>query len=464
MNLKAATSPREQLSLLAQLCYVHYQETVMTTKPVDSSQQLPDPLAVSSSSQTNRGSRSRKVPSQASFSLEPDLDDIATLGTDGNPALPDTLMTVEALSRFILEEIQRELQTTIAGAQGIADRIAAEVDRVCQKSDRIRNSHQALGWQVALARHRLQKCIAYYRLGSRQGRVDLHSTLSALVYRYIAPNRTQLSFQARYTLIEDFLQNFYVEVLKTFRRENQLPDTYTPRTRLELAEYMAFSEHYAKRRINLPGCGSQRLIMLRAQGFARRQPQDTTLDMEMVVESGRGEEAEAFNRSPIVHQVREQMVANAVDSGDNVLREKVLVELFEYLRSQDQEDCVDYLTLRLQDLSAQEIDEILNLSPRQRDYLQQRFKYHVEKFARSHNWQLVHEWLGADLEQNLGMPSQQWQQFVGQLSTEQQQIVDLKLARVNDQEIARQIRCTPKQVQKRWSKILELAWQTRNQG
>jgi hypothetical protein len=291
----------------------------------------------------------------------------------------------------------------------------------------------------------------------------LHSSLSALVYRYIAPNRSQLSFQARYTLIEDFLQNFYVEVLKTFRRENQLADTYTPRTRLELAEYMAFTEHYAKRRINLPGCGSQRLIVLRAQGFARRQPQDATMDIEMAVESGKGEEAEMYARSPIAHQIREQMVASAIDSSDATLRENIISELLQYLESQGQKDCIDYLVLRLQDLSAQEIDEILELSPRQRDYLQQRFKYHVDKFARSHQWKLVHQWLGADLDQNLGMVPQTWQAFLQTLTVEQQQLILLKRSQQTDQEIAQQLNCTPKQAQKRWSQLLELAWEFRNQ-
>ncbi len=75
----------------------------------------------------------------------------------------------------------------------------------------------------------------------------------------------QLGFQARYSLIEDFLQSFYSESLKAFRRENELPDGYQPRTRLELAEYMAFTEQYAKRRISLPNGQNQQLIVLRAQ-------------------------------------------------------------------------------------------------------------------------------------------------------------------------------------------------------
>ena len=161
-------------------------------------------------------------------------------------------------------------------------------------------------------------------------------------------------------------------------------------------------------------------------------------------------------------QVREQMVADSVDPSESVLRDRVIQELISYLESQDQQDCVDYLTLKLQDLSAPEIDEILGLTPRQRDYLQQRFKYHVEKFARSHRWQLVHQWLGADLDQNLGMPKQQWEAFQDGLTSEQKQLLQLKGSKVSDQAIAQTLKCTPKQVQKRWVQVLDLAWQFRN--
>jgi DNA-binding CsgD family transcriptional regulator len=437
----------------------------MTTRPAGSTDQPPQKTSGSTNSQqapsgssarlaNSNSARANTDSTDSEYELVPGVGEVAEL---------HTLITTPAMTQMLLEELKTEIDLVGGSSQAVVDRIAAEVERVCHKSDRIQTSGRVGSWQISLARHRLQKCIAYYRLGSRQGRVDLHSSLSALVYRYIAPNRSQLSFQARYTLIEDFLQNFYVEVLKTFRRENQLADTYTPRTRLELAEYMAFTEHYAKRRINLPGCGSQRLIVLRAQGFARRQPQDATMDIEMAVESGKGEEAEMYARSPIAHQIREQMVASAIDSSDATLRENIISELLQYLESQGQKDCIDYLVLRLQDLSAQEIDEILELSPRQRDYLQQRFKYHVDKFARSHQWKLVHQWLGADLDQNLGMVPQTWQSFLQTITPEQQQLIQLKRAQRTDQEIAQQLNCTPKQAQKRWSQLLELAWEFRNQ-
>jgi transcriptional regulator len=365
------------------------------------------------------------------------------------------------LAKSILVELQAELPAS-SGVDQVMARIATEVERICVKSDRIQTSGQIASWQSTLVRHRLQKCLYYHKLGSRRGRVELHSHLSTMVYRHVSPGRAQLGFSARYSMVEDFLQGFYIEALKAFRREHQLDEGYSPRTRLELAEYMAFTEHYAKRRITLPGRRNQQLIVLRAQGFANRQPLETTLDLEMAVESAKGEDAEIHSRSPVVQQVREQMVADAVDPADSVVRDRVINELVAYLESQGQTDCIDYLTLKLQDLSAPEIDEILGLSARQRDYLQQRFKYHVEKFARSHNWQLVHQWLGADLDQNLGMRQQQWEEFHQQLSPEQQQLLKLKSQQLSDPEIAKILKCTPKQVHKRWVRLLEIAWRVRN--
>jgi hypothetical protein len=359
--------------------------------------------------------------------------------------------------------MQPQVKAAAKCVEALAKRIAKEVERICDKSSRIQTSGQIQSWQLTLGRHRLQKCLRYYQLGSKQGRVELHSNLGAMVYRHVTISGSELGFEARYSLIEDFLQAFYIEAIKAFRRENELPEDHTPRTQLQLAEYMAFTEQYAKRRINLPGGANQQLIILRAQGFARRQPQETTVDIEMAVESAKGEEAESYQRNSAVQQLRSQMIAKAnFDPSEESERDRVISELMKYLEAQGQSDCMNYLSLKLQDLSAPEIDQILGLTSRQRDYLQQRFKYHVEKFAKQHHWQLVHQWLGAGLEQKLGLSSQQWQVFLNQLTEQQQQILELKTARESDQAIAKVIKCTPKQLQKRWTQLLEIAWSIRN--
>lgn len=400
------------------------------------------------------------------FSINPAPSGASRQGNESEPLEMNSLggIDTQTLANQLVQELHEKIQSSSRSVPAVAMRIAKEIERICQKSARIQNSGQVHSWQQVLARHRMQKCLDYYQLGSKQGRVELHSTLSSMVYRHVAPLRSRLGFQGRYNLIEDFLQGFYMESLRAFRRENQLSADYTPRTQLELAEYMAFTEHFAKRRINLPGRGGQQLVVLRAQGFANNQPAETVLDIEQAIEFPKGEDAEVQNRSHAAQQVREQMISETIDPAEAVLRDRVVAELVQYLESQGQSDCVDYLVLKLQDMAAQEIDEVFNLSARQRDYLQQRFKYHVEKFARSHNWKLVHQWLGADLDQNLGMPPQQWEAFVNKLTPQDRQLLDLKRAQKSEQEIAQVLKCTPKQLQKRWTQLLNLAWEARNSG
>jgi hypothetical protein len=384
------------------------------------------------------------------------------------PSLEATA-SVQQLQQFISQAFQEAVKTRPVGLEIVAERIAKEVVRICEMSDRIQASGRVDSWQRSLAQHRLDKYLHYYRQGSRRGRVDLHSTLSSIVYRYIAPTGSQLGFQGRYSLLEDFLQNFYIEVLKAFRREHNLPADYTPRTRLELAEYMAFTEQYAKRRINLRGRQSQQLVVLRAQAFAKRQPAESSVDMALVADSAKTEEGEAHARSSTVQQVREQMVADAEDPTDGVIRDRIIRTLIDYLESQNQPECIDYLVLKLQDCAASEIDEILQLTPRQRDYLQQRFKYHVEKFAQIHHWELVHQWLGTGIDKRFGLTQEEWGNFIAELSPEERHLVALKQQEeagslASDQEIAQTIGWTVKKVQRTWGKILSTASKYRNQA
>lgn len=385
------------------------------------------------------------------------------------PNSPDPDEASKAIKVSIEHLFVEQLQRRPGGFEPVVQRIAYEVERICRMSDRIQTSGNVDHWQMTLVRHRVEKCLAYYEMGSRRGRVELHSTLSSIVYRHIAPGGSNLGFQGRYALLEDFMQNFYIEVLNAFRREHDLPDTYTPRTQLELAEYMAFSEQYAKRRISIRGRQNQQLIVLRAQAFSRRQPTETAIDMALVGDGAKTEESESHARSSVLQQVREKMTADAQDPGDAVMRDRIINTLIQYLKDQEQQDCIDYLVLKLQDCSAAEIDDILGLTPRARDYLQQRFKYHVEKFAQHHEWELVHQWLGANLDAHLGLTPDEWTDFLTKLPPELQQLIALKQTQqgdptCTDETIAQALHWTPKKVNRSWSKILKLAWNYRNQA
>lgn len=377
-------------------------------------------------------------------------------------------MTQGTLAHTIETQLVARLGRRPGGADGVVQRLATEVDRICRLSDRIQTSGNVPHWQMTLVNHRLDKCLTYYDLGSTSGRVELHSSLSAIIYRHIAPAGSHLGFQGRYALLEDFMQTFYIEVINAFRREHDLPASYRPRTRLELAEHMAFCEQYAKRRINTRGRQSQQLIVLRAQAFSRRQPAETSVDMGLLGEGAKTEEAEAYARSSVVQQVREKLTTDAVDPGDGLMRDRIIRALVDYFQAQNQADCVDYLVLKLKDCSAAEIDDILGLSPRERDYLQQRFKYHVEKFAQQHEWELVHQWLGANLDTRLGLTLEEWDDFLAQLPRDFQRFLSLKQAQSKDPEltdeaVAQTLGWTPKKVQRNWSKLLKLAWNYRNQ-
>lgn len=367
----------------------------------------------------------------------------------------------DSIFELLLTELKQSTNASEQNCRQVAERLANEVNRICTESRRIQDSGEIAEWAINLAQHRLQQCLQYYKLGSRRGRVELHSTLSAVVYRYITPPQTQASYQARLTLIEDFLQSFYMETLNAFRRETQLTATYTPRSLLELAEYMAFSERYGKRRIPLPGHRNQQLIILRAQTFSQQQPTETLVDLERAAEGNLLESETPWNIASI-QQVREQMVSQEPEMAEDTLRQTVVNELVAYLEARKQLDCVEYFEYRLQDLPAHEIEALMGLTARQRDYLQQRFKYHLIRFSLSHRWELVHQWLEADLERNLGLPHQRWQDFQTQVTPQQAELLKLKQQKLSDATIAQALSCTVNQVQKQWFKLLEQAWEIRN--
>jgi DNA-binding NarL/FixJ family response regulator len=94
--------------------------------------------------------------------------------------------------------------------------------------------------------------------------------------------------------------------------------------------------------------------------------------------------------------------------------------------------------------------------------VQQRFKYHLIRFALSHRWELVHQWLEADLDRNLGLTPLEWQLFQTKINSQQKELLELKQQGSSHSEIAQALSCTVTQVEKRWFKLLEIAWDIRN--
>ena len=368
-------------------------------------------------------------------------------------------LAVDTLFDRLFQELKESTPASQRNCREVAARIVEEVTRVCNESQRIQNSGDVNGWAKDLADHRLRHIRRYVKLGSTKGRLELHSSLSAIVYRYMTPPQVQSSYQARVSLIEDFLQNFYVESINAFRRENNVAPNYRPRSSLELAEYMAFTERYAKRRIPLSRGRSQQLIILRTQTFSKQQPPETAIDIQQAIEGGDSEQP----RTAPLQRLREELTTGEdTDDTESTVRERVVEQLMDYLIAKGQQDCADYFSLRLIDLPTSEIESILCINPRERDYLQQRFKYHLLKFSFAHNWELVHEWLGAELGKNLGLTPQQWEYLQSKINQTQAKILNLKQQNLSDLEISKALEITPTQLRKQWSKLLEQAWDIRN--
>lgn len=178
---------------------------------------------------------------------------------------------MDAIFQLLFTSLVQSTDALELTCREVAERLAAEVARICTRSQRIQASGDVEAWALKLARYRLQQCLLYYYLGSRRGRVELYNTLIAIVSPHINSLGLPLDEQPQHNLIKDFLREFYLEALSTFRRENQLPQTYRPKNRLELAEYMAFTERYAKRRIPLGHDRTQLLVVLRAQTFSQQR-------------------------------------------------------------------------------------------------------------------------------------------------------------------------------------------------
>jgi hypothetical protein len=97
------------------------------------------------------------------------------------------LIDTTALTELLKEELTIRLGSLPSNALTVISRIVAEVERICTKSDRIQQGGEVRSSQLSLARHRLSKCVEYYNLGSKQGRVELHSNLSVMIYRQLHP-------------------------------------------------------------------------------------------------------------------------------------------------------------------------------------------------------------------------------------------------------------------------------------
>ena len=61
----------------------------------------------------------------------------------------------DPLTETLNQRLAEAIETRSRSAKAVAERIAREVERICQKSDRIQRSGEVKKWQLNLAQHRI---------------------------------------------------------------------------------------------------------------------------------------------------------------------------------------------------------------------------------------------------------------------------------------------------------------------
>lgn len=147
-------------------------------------------------------------------------------------------------------------------------------------------------------------------------------------------------------------------------------------------------------------------------------------------------------------------------------RQSVEKEFVNYLDAQVGAIAVQWLKLYLQGKSQEAIARRLNLSVQEVYRLREKVSYHaVRVFGLKHQPELVCEWLGTSLlEHSFGLTPQQWKQYWARLTPRQQQVIDLKKAGKNNEEIASCLNLKTHQVMTEWNNLYMSAQTLRSRG
>lgn len=244
----------------------------------------------------------------------------------------------------------------------IFNRCLQEAQRICSSSPRIQKSGNILYWENHLTQIRWNQIQRLKLFPVPQQLKLLNSRLKDKIPSY------QFSPEA----LADFLQSFSLECLRAFRREFQI-EGYSPKSRVEVAEFFAFCDRYSQRKI----IGGIALVRRRALDFLQSRPPEIPCEIEGVAEYSEESVASGGKIYKAYLASAQEKEREKLAAGD---REELIAALFQFLEFKGQGDCIPYLRLVLADLPVPEIDRRLGLSRRDRDHLQQRARYWILKF------------------------------------------------------------------------------------
>jgi hypothetical protein len=272
-------------------------------------------------------------------------------------------------------------------------------------------------------------------------------------------------------LLEEFLQEFCMDAMRIFRRESALTGKYQPSSRLEKAEFFTFWEHYAKRTIHFSK-NSQTIVRLRAQGFIKARAEWREIPIAFNSIDKAIEEGLSASEGGLLQCVREEVSGQPLETeSDAIDALSIVMDLEKWLLDRGHPECVEYLKLRMEDAGVEKIEKKMGLTKRQRDYLQQKFRYHTDKFLLSDPyWRSVHCYLGAPIEDRLGLSRTEWESVVVGVLSQDNSGLDVEIVvsvieniqkEMSDEAIAEVSGCTPHKAYRIRAKLLQAAKETR---
>ncbi|MGL5064984.1 MAG: hypothetical protein ACRC62_33875 [Microcoleus sp.] len=314
-------------------------------------------------------------------------------------------------------------------------RIEEEVDRMIAHGKAVKNGFIT---REGLIQFRLQQWQTYLECNTPARILFKLNTVLSSYIGAVVPVADQ----------DDFCSRFLIETLRAFRREFAV-ENYTPKALLELAEFALFSQRYAQRRVPIV---KMQTILLRAYTWKK---QCERINEEIKYDGMLNEFGVPTYESFLDKNTASTNSLPATSTHD---AQQLINSLFEYFQSIGQPELVRYLTLRTANLQVSDIDAVMGLTVRERDYIQQRFVYHVGQWMGTKGCDLYHEYFGINPANGLGLSGDQW----AELKSQYHDIWSLKSRGVDDKSIGIRLGMSEGKVRREWRKMVQKAKVLRN--
>lgn len=342
--------------------------------------------------------------------------------------------------------------------------IGDDIQRLEQlTSNELETIGQAMAYRYSILRQRylgVSPHVAYRHLMSRlSSSVLLRNKIRTLV----ALSRD------RQRQVADVLQEVLQELLQSDRYMQQQMawiGKCTKDAKLRNALLLASLEEYCLRPIR-----NQPLLVYRFVNYLRRTSkggvtQVPTNDRVRLLSDEILTDESDSPLSLLDNQAWNTYQQNKAQEEQIALRRSVEQEFISYLATTIGPHAVQWLKLYLQGKSPDAIARRLNLSVQEVYRLREKISYHaVRVFGLKHQPELVSDWLGTSLlEHSFGLTPQQWDRYLSRLTPTQQQVISLKKAGKNNEEIAQALNLKTHQVLTQWNQLYLIAQTLRSEG